>query len=80
MATTTISISADAHKLLKQLKQPGESYSDVILEYVRPPAETGGELLDRLRHIEPPIVDRELMTQVRAGRGRRSQRANRHAR
>jgi predicted CopG family antitoxin len=82
MATTstTITINAEAYKLLKRLKDPGHSFSDVILEYVRPPARTCGELLERLEFIEAPIIDREVMKEMRTGRGRRSSRKARGAR
>ena len=79
MASTTITISAEAYKLLKKAKRPGDSFSDVIVSYIRPPARTAGELLDRLEEIEPPLIDRELMEQVRVGRGRRSNRPTRKA-
>lgn len=71
MPSTTITISAEAYERLKRLKNPGESFSDVILENVRPPARTCGELLEQLESIKGPFVDKELMAQVRSGRGRR---------
>jgi predicted CopG family antitoxin len=78
MASTTISVNADAYKLLKQARGKGESFSDVIIEHVRPPgAKTFGELLDRLEKMPPPKIDRELMAKVRAERGRRSRRKTR---
>lgn len=79
MATTTISINQEAYSRLKRLKKPGESFSDVILNHLYVPAETGEELLERLEEIHPPIVDHELMKQVRAGCGRRSNRTPCHA-
>jgi predicted CopG family antitoxin len=80
MASTTITISSEAYALLKRAKRPGDSFSDVIVSYIRPPARTAGELLDRLEEIEPPLIDRELMEKVRAGRGRRSNRPERKSR
>jgi predicted CopG family antitoxin len=77
MASTTITISSEAYELLKRAKRPGDSFSDVIVSYIRPPARTAGELLDRLEEIEPPLIDRALMAEVRAGRGRRSNRPKR---
>src|SRR5688500_13165599 len=48
MASTTISVNEEAYKLLKQAREKGQSFSDVIIGHVRPPAKTFGELLDRL--------------------------------
>jgi predicted CopG family antitoxin len=79
MASTTISLSTEAYNLLKAAKGPGESFSDVIISSFQPPAETGRELLERLEKIKGPLIDRELMKQVRAGRGRRSNRKEGHA-
>lgn len=80
MPSTTITISSEAYKRLKEMKNPGESFSDVILENICPPARTCGELLDQLKNIKGPFVDKELMAQVRSGRGRRSNRKARSAR
>jgi predicted CopG family antitoxin len=74
MASTTISVNDQAYKLLKKARAKGQSFSDVIIDYVQPPAKTFGELLDRLEEMPPPPIDRELMAKVRAGRGRPSQR------
>ena len=79
MASTTISVNEEAYKLLKEAKGKGESFSDVIIQHVRPQAAaTFGELLDRLEKSPPPQIDRELMAKVRAERGRRSHRRRRH--
>ena len=72
--TTTISISSEAHSLLKQRKHPGESFSDVIVEHfgrIRQPAQTAGELLDRLESLPPPKIDEKHLKLLRSGRGRR---------
>jgi predicted CopG family antitoxin len=80
MASTTISVNEEAYKLLKDAKGKGESFSDVIIQHVRPPAATTfGELLDRLEQSPPPQIDRELMARIRAERGRRSNHRRRHA-
>lgn len=79
MATsiTTISVKAEALRLLKRFQQPGQSYSDVIIEHFqgrRRPAQTAGELLDRLESFPPPAIDAVRFRAWRAGRGRRSHR------
>jgi predicted CopG family antitoxin len=77
MATTTISITSEAHELLKQFRGPGESFSDVIVEHFgrrRSPCDTAGELVDRLESLPPPQIDEEKLKALRAGRGRRSNR------
>jgi predicted CopG family antitoxin len=80
MATTrtTISISDKAYALLKEFRAPNQSFSDVIEKYFdrgRTPADTCGELLDRLESLPPPEVDEKIAKTVRRGRGRRSPRA-----
>ena len=80
MATTTISVNLEAYNLLKQAKGPGESFSDVIIANLQPPAKSGPELLERIEQIKGPLIDRELMAKVRAGRGRRSNRKVKNAR
>lgn len=80
MATTTISINTAAYQLLKKLKGPGDSFSEVILKNVHPPATTCGELLDRLEQADVPRMDPVRRAALIAGRGRRSKRRERHAR
>jgi len=80
MASTTISLSSEAYGLLKKAKGPGESFSDVIISNFQPPATTGIQMLERLEKIKGPLIDRELMARVRAGRGRRSNRKTNRAR
>jgi predicted CopG family antitoxin len=75
MATTTIRITAAAHKLLKQLKEPGESFSDVIIDHFRQrrsACETAGEMLDRLESLPAPMIDEKKLKALRMGRARRS--------
>ena len=74
---TTITINDHAYKLLKRLKRPGASFSDVILEHFcrqRLPAQSCGELLDRLESMPPPDLDEARLETFAAGRGRRSRR------
>ena len=74
MPSVTINISTRAHDRLKKNKLPGDSFSDVILREMPEPCDTAGELLDRLEHMEPPKINQELLSAVREGRGRRSNR------
>jgi predicted CopG family antitoxin len=76
MASTTITLNEEAYKRLKKLKQPGESFSDVILSHLYLPAANAGEVLERVAVFEgSPLVDERRMTLVEQGRKRRSKRA-----
>jgi len=73
MATTTISLKTEAYRALAKAKRKGQSFSDVILAYVRPPARSCGELLEDLARFEGVrLADPKLMKAVEQGRGRRS--------
>jgi predicted CopG family antitoxin len=76
MATTTISLTTEAYEILARLKREGQSFSDVITENLRPKPRTCGELLDELeRDFEgQTLFNGKRLAQVRAGRGRRSNR------
>ena len=63
--------------MLKGLKHPGESFSAVILRHTHPPAETCGELLERLEALPPPEINPDQLRKFRAQRGRRSRRPRR---
>lgn len=78
MPSTTITISSEAHALLKKFKQPGETFTEVILEHFgrrRPPVDTAGELLERLESLPPPMIDEKRLKIVQSGRVRRSRRS-----
>lgn len=76
MATTTISLTREAYEVLCKLKRDGQSFSEVILENLRPQARTAGELLDQLEHHfeGAKLFNPRRIEQVRADRGRRSHR------
>ncbi len=74
MAFVTLTINTEAHRRLKKLKAPGDSFSDVILRELPEPWETAGDVLDGLERMQVPKADPELRAAVLAGRGRRSPR------
>jgi predicted CopG family antitoxin len=77
MATTTIGITSEAQEPLKQLRSPGETFSDVVVEHFsrrRSSCEAAGQLLDRLESLPPPQINKKALNALRGGRGRRSTR------
>jgi predicted CopG family antitoxin len=76
MGSTNITLSEAAYERLKKCKEPGESFSDVVLREVpEPPARNAGELLDRLEAFEgQQLLKERQMKQVEYGRKRRSKR------
>jgi len=79
MATTTISINQEAYQTLSKLKGQGKSFSDVIIENLKPRPKTCGELLESLERdfIGARLFDPVRVKKVREGRGRRSNRSPR---
>ena len=79
MATTTISLTAEAYEALARLREKGQSFSDVILEHLRPGPRTCGELLDELeRDFDGArLFDAKRIERVRAGRRRLQKRQRR---
>jgi hypothetical protein len=74
MALVTLTTNTEAHSRLKELKAPGDSFSDVILRKLPEAWGTAGDVLDGLKRIQVPKADPELGAAVLAGRGRRSPR------
>ena len=76
MSVNNISLNSQAYQVLTRMKKKGQSYSEVILEHLRPVPETCGELLEELeRDFEGvPITSLDRLANLHAGRGRRSKR------
>ena len=75
MASTHVSLNEPAYKRLQALKRPGQSFSEVVLEYLGSPADTAGELLERFERRPPPEgLNLKRMETYLKQRGRRSKR------
>jgi len=69
-----ITIDEKAYNLLASLKtDPRDSFTKVILRHVRKPADTCGEMLERLENYTPPVEVADLDKFIKS-RGRRSSR------
>jgi len=69
-----ITIDEKAYDLLASLKtDPRDSFTKVILRHVRKPADTCGELLERLENYVPPVEVADIDKFIKS-RGRRSNR------
>jgi predicted CopG family antitoxin len=79
MPFTTITISTDAHTRLRKLKEPGDSFSDVILRHAPQTCETAGELLDAIWPLKLQPMNSRRVSLLRSGRGRRSNRPHKVA-
>src|SRR2546423_12470590 len=58
MATISITLTTEAYRRLKKRKQPGESFSDVVLREVPEIWETAGELLSGFERMGVPRLTR----------------------
>jgi predicted CopG family antitoxin len=74
MATVSITVTEEAYRRLKKLKQPGDSFSDVIVRELPEPCDTGAELLESFKTRPVPKADPQVRKIVLANRGRRSSR------
>ena len=72
MGHRTITVPEDVHAMLAAQKQSGESFGELLRRRLRPPADTCGELLERLEQLPPPAVHEASLKALLAGRGRRS--------
>jgi predicted CopG family antitoxin len=77
MPFTTITISIEAHTRLRKLKEPGDSFSDVILRTIPQPCATAGDMLEVFKNVELPPMNPRRLALLRSGRGRRSNRPRR---
>lgn len=74
MAFKTITISVTAYERLKKLKEPGESFSEVVLRELPEPCDTCGDILASFKRQPVPHANPKLREAMLAGRGRRSSR------
>ncbi|MGP8201183.1 MAG: antitoxin VapB family protein [Limisphaerales bacterium] len=79
MPFTTITISTEAHARLRKLKEPGDSFSDVILRTLPQPCATAGEMLEAFKNVDLPPMNNRRLALLHSGRGRRSNRPRRFA-
>ena len=54
---------------MREIKEPGDSFSDVILRAIPRPCATAGEMLDAFENVELPPMNKRRMALLRAGRG-----------
>ena len=74
MASTNVNINGAAYQRLKNLKRPGDSFSDVLLRELPEPCGTAGALLDYFDIHPVPKANPKLRRTLLKGRGRRSPR------
>lgn len=74
MAFKTITIDVEAYNRLKELKEPGDSFTDVLMRELRQPLKTAGEIEEYYSKHGVPKANPKLRRAMLAGRGRRSKR------
>lgn len=69
-----ITLTKPAYERLKKLKEPGESFSQMVMRELPEKCDTLGEILDYYSKHGVPKPDPELRKRMLEGRGRRSRR------
>jgi predicted CopG family antitoxin len=72
MTTRTIAINEEAYRRLKKLKQPGDSFSEVILRELPDSLVTAGEILDYFEKHPVPKANPAMREAMLSRRRRRS--------
>jgi len=75
MASVTVTLSDKAYSRLKRLKEPGDSFSDVILRELPEPCDTAGEVLESLKQHPPAKANAKLRARMLSGRARARRKA-----
>ncbi len=74
LMSINITLTRPAYERLKKLKEPGESFSQMILRELPERLETCGEVLDYFSRQGVPKINPKLQKVMLQGRGRRSNR------
>ncbi len=69
-----ITLTKPAYERMKKLKEPGESFSDMVMRQLPEPWDTCGEVLEGIKRGPAIKADPSLKKAMLAGRGRRSPR------
>jgi hypothetical protein len=72
--SVSITLKRPAYERLKKLKEPGESFSDVVIRHLPQPCDTCAEVEDYLTKNGVPAADPVLRQKMIQGRSRRSKR------
>ena len=69
IAIVAITINNEAYQRLRKLKEPGDSFSVVILRRLPHSCDPAGEVLERLESIQVPLANPRLRAAPLSGRG-----------